>query len=150
MKSETDNPRTDFQAAMSYGDCLQLDHILSAQKPRSPDHNEMLSIAQHQPSELWMKPMLHELHAAIRAVAADELPDAFKMLARVSRVMEQPVHAWDMLDTMTPAEYSAMRPCLASWSRFQTISIAASNSRSATRTKACWRRTRIGRICRPR
>ena len=55
---------------MSYGDYLQLDAILTAQKPLSPDHNEMLFIIQHQTSELWMKLMLHELRAAIAAVAA--------------------------------------------------------------------------------
>ena len=54
----------DFSQSMSYGDYLQLDAILGAQKPRSPDHNEMLFIIQHQTSELWMKLMLHELHAA--------------------------------------------------------------------------------------
>ncbi|HSV47237.1 MAG TPA: tryptophan 2,3-dioxygenase family protein, partial [Ramlibacter sp.] len=49
----------DFSRAMSYSDYLQLDAILSAQKPLSPDHNEMLFIIQHQTSELWMKLMLH-------------------------------------------------------------------------------------------
>ena len=105
---------------MSYGDYLQLDAILGAQKPLSPDHNEMLFIIQHQTSELWMKLMLHELHAAIAAVAQDELGNAFKMLARVSRIMEQLVHAWDVLATMTPPEYSAIRPFLASSSGFQS------------------------------
>src|SRR3954468_13988121 len=91
----------DFSRSMSYGDYLQLDAILGAQKPLSPDHNEMLFIVQHQTSELWMKLMLHELTAAIANVAADELGTAFKMLARVSRIMEQLVHAWDVLGTMT-------------------------------------------------
>jgi tryptophan 2,3-dioxygenase len=110
----------DFSRDMSYGDYLQLDAILGAQKPLSPDHNEMLFIIQHQTSELWMKLMLHELHAAIAAVARDELGTAFKMLARVSRIMEQLVHAWDVLATMTPPEYSAIRPYLASSSGFQS------------------------------
>ena len=110
----------DFSRDMSYGDYLQLDAILSAQKPLSPDHNEMLFIVQHQTSELWMKLMLHELRAAIVHIARDELPPAFKMLARVSRIMEQLVHAWDVLATMTPAEYSAIRPYLASSSGFQS------------------------------
>jgi tryptophan 2,3-dioxygenase len=110
----------DFSRDMSYGDYLQLDAILDAQKPLSPDHNEMLFIIQHQTSELWMKLMLHELHAAIAAVARDELGTAFKMLARVSRIMEQLVHAWDVLATMTPPEYSAIRPYLASSSGFQS------------------------------
>jgi len=110
----------DFSRDMSYGDYLQLDAILSAQKPLSPEHNEMLFIVQHQTSELWMKLMLHELSAAIEHIARDELPPAFKMLARVSRIMEQLVHAWDVLATMTPPEYSAIRPYLASSSGFQS------------------------------
>jgi tryptophan 2,3-dioxygenase len=110
----------DFSQSMSYGDYLQLDAILSAQKPRSPDHNEMLFIVQHQTSELWMKLMLHELTAAIHHIASDELGTAFKMLARVSKIMEQLVHAWDVLATMTPPEYSAIRPYLASSSGFQS------------------------------
>ena len=111
----------DFSRAMSYGDYLQLDAILQAQQPLSPDHNEMLFIVQHQTSELWMKLMLHELRAAIGHIARDELPPAFKMLARVSKIMEQLVHAWDVLATMTPPEYSAIRPYLASSSGFQSF-----------------------------
>ena len=110
----------DFSASMSYGDYLQLDAILNAQKPLSPAHDEMLFIVQHQTSELWMKLLLHELRAALVAVAADELQPAFKMLARVSRIMEQLVHAWDVLATMTPPEYSAVRAYLANSSGFQS------------------------------
>ena len=110
----------DFRERMSYGDYLQLDAVLNAQKMLSPAHDEMLFIVQHQTSELWMKLMLHELRAAVRSVAADELAPAFKMLARVSRIMEQLVHAWDVLATMTPTEYSAVRPYLASSSGFQS------------------------------
>ena len=110
----------DFDGRMSYGDYLQLDAILNAQKPLSPDHNEMLFIVQHQTSELWMKLMLHELRAAVGNIAADQLPDAFKKLARVSKIMEQLVHAWDVLATMTPPEYSAIRPYLAQSSGFQS------------------------------
>ena len=117
---QAEGAKLDFSRAMSYGDYLQLDKILHAQKPLSPDHNEMLFIIQHQTSELWMKLMLHELHAAIGCLARDQLGSAFKMLARVSRIMEQLVHAWDVLATMTPPEYSAIRPYLASSSGFQS------------------------------
>ena len=110
----------DFSQSMSYGDYLQLDAILTAQKPLSPAHDEMLFIVQHQTSELWMKLMLHELRAAIGHIAQDELQMAFKMLARVSKIMEQLVHAWDVLATMTPPEYSAMRPYLGQSSGFQS------------------------------
>ena len=112
--------KLDLSNDMSYGDYLHLDEILGAQHPRSPEHNEMLFIVQHQTSELWMKLMLHELAAAVRCVADDKLGSAFKMLARVSRIMEQLVHAWDVLATMTPSEYSAIRPYLASSSGFQS------------------------------
>ena len=111
----------DFSKSMSYGDYLQIDTILSAQKPLSPTHDEMLFIIQHQTSELWMKLMLHELTAAMACIAKDELGAAFKMLARVSKIMEQLVHAWDVLATMTPPEYSAMRPYLGASSGFQSF-----------------------------
>jgi tryptophan 2,3-dioxygenase len=111
----------DFSKSMSYGDYLHIDTILSAQKPLSPTHDEMLFIIQHQTSELWMKLMLHELTAAIKNIANDELGSAFKMLARVSKIMEQLVHAWDVLGTMTPPEYSAMRPYLGQSSGFQSF-----------------------------
>jgi len=110
----------DFSADMSYGDYLHLDAVLNAQHPLSPDHNEMLFIVQHQTSELWMKLMLHELRAAITHIAGDRLAPAFKGLARVSKIMEQLVHAWDVLATMTPPEYSAIRPYLAKSSGFQS------------------------------
>jgi len=119
VHSEAD-VQLDFAHSMSYGDYLSLDAILGAQHPRSPDHNEMLFIVQHQTSELWMKLMLHELRAAMAHIAQDELGTAFKMLARVSRIMEQLVHAWDVLATMTPPEYSAIRPYLDSSSGFQS------------------------------
>jgi len=118
---KTEKAQLDFSRDMSYGDYLSLDAILTAQKPLSPHHDEMLFIIQHQTSELWMKLMLHELSAAIASIAADELPPAFKMLARVSRIMEQLVHAWDVLATMTPPEYSAIRPYLANSSGFQSF-----------------------------
>jgi tryptophan 2,3-dioxygenase len=97
-----------------------LDGFLNAQQPRSPDPNELLFIVQHQTSELWMKLALHELRAARSAIAAGDMPPAFKMLARVSRNMEQLVHGWDVLATMTPSEYSAIRPYLGSSSGFQS------------------------------
>ena len=112
--------KMDFSAAMSYGDYLGLDQILNAQHPRSPNHNEMLFIVQHQTSELWLKLMLHELQAVRINLRAGALAPAFKMLARVARIMDQLVHAWDVLATMTPPEYTAIRPFLGASSGFQS------------------------------
>ena len=110
----------DFSNAMSYGDYLGLEKILHAQHPLSPNHNEMLFIIQHQTSELWMKLMLHELRAVRVHLRSGELSPAFKMLARVARIMDQLVHAWDVLATMTPPEYTAIRPYLGASSGFQS------------------------------
>ncbi|MDS1140419.1 tryptophan 2,3-dioxygenase [Pusillimonas sp. SM2304] len=115
-----ENPQLDFSQDMTYGDYLHLDQILNAQHPLSPEHNEMLFIIQHQTSELWIKLMLHELRAAVDNIACDRIQPALKMLARVSKIMEQLVHAWDVLATMTPPEYSALRPYLAHSSGFQS------------------------------
>jgi tryptophan 2,3-dioxygenase len=112
--------RLDYRDTMSYGDYLHLDQLLSAQTPLSPDHNEMLFLIVHQTSELWMKLMLQELRAARANLALDQLAAAFKMLARVSRIFEQLVHSWSVLATMTPPEYTALRPYLGSSSGFQS------------------------------
>ena len=115
-----DGARLDFAGEMSYGDYLQLDRVLSAQAPRSGDHNEMLFIVQHQASELWMKLVLHELLAARERVRAGDLQPAFKMLARVARIMAQLNQSWDVLATLTPAEYSSFRDALGNASGFQS------------------------------
>ena len=116
-----DGARLDFSGAMSYADYLRLDHVLGAQQPRSRDHNEMLFIVQHQASELWMKLMIHELRAARDQVRRDDLQPAFKMLARVARIMAQLNQSWDVLSTLTPAEYSSFRDDLGASSGFQSF-----------------------------
>ncbi|WP_029007791.1 tryptophan 2,3-dioxygenase [Azospirillum halopraeferens] len=111
---------TDFSDAMSYGDYLGLDTLLAAQHPRSPCHDELLFIVQHQTTELWMKLVIHELMAARAHIAADDPGPAFKMLARVARVMAQLIQAWDVLSTLTPSEYTAFRDHLGRSSGFQS------------------------------
>lgn len=112
--------KLDYTNDMTYGDYLHLDSLLSSQQPLSNLHDEMLFIVQHQTSELWMKLMLHELQAAMNALVEGNSALAFKMMARGSRIMAQLVSAWDVLATMTPPEYSALRPHLANSSGFQS------------------------------
>ena len=109
-----------FHATMSYGDYLRLDKLLAAQEPLSSAHDELLFIIQHQTSELWMKLAIHELNAACRRIAEDDLRAAFKTLARVSRIFEQLNSAWDVLRTMTPSEYTHFRDALGQSSGFQS------------------------------
>lgn len=135
-KTEWHAAKLDFEKDMSYGDYLALDEILAAQRPLSPDRNEMLFIIQHQTSELWMKLILHELDGAIGEIRGDRLQPAFKMLARVSRIMEQLVQAWDVLATMTPPEYSAVRPYLGRSSGFQSFQYRAIEFRLGNKNRA--------------
>ena len=105
---------------MSYGSYLGLERLLSAQKPLSGEHDELLFIVIHQASELWMKLSLHELRAAAAHIRADDLGPAFKMLARVARIQAQLIQSWDVLSTLTPADYSLIRPHLGQSSGFQS------------------------------
>jgi len=111
---------TDFLNKMTYGDYLQLDALLSSQKRLSDHHDEMLFIIIHQVSELWMKLILHELRAAIEAIERNDMDPAFKMLARVSKIQSQIIHAWDVLSTLTPSEYMEFRDKLGQASGFQS------------------------------
>lgn len=111
---------TDFAAGMSYGDYLHLDTLLSAQHPCSGEHDELLFVVIHQASELWMKVILHELEFARQHIRRDQLEPAFKSLARVGRVQAQMIQSWDVLATMTPADYSSFRDSLGRSSGFQS------------------------------
>lgn len=111
---------TDFAKEMTYGDYLQLDKILSSQMPQSTEHDEMLFIIIHQVSELWMKLIRHELAAAMACIRSNDLEPAFKMFARVSRIQQQLIKSWDVLSTLTPADYLKFRDKLGHSSGFQS------------------------------
>ena len=109
-----------WEQDMSYGQYLALERLLDCQYPRSTQHDEMLFIVIHQVSELWMKLCLHEAHAAARHIEQDNLRPAFKMLSRVARIQEQLIKAWEVLVTMTPADYASFRDALGQSSGFQS------------------------------
>ena len=111
---------TDFKENMTYGEYLHLDKLLSAQDGLTDHHDEPLFIMIHQVSELWMKLILHELRAAIKNIEHDQLQPAFKQLARVSKIQSQIIQGWDVLSTLTPAEYMEFRSSLGNASGFQS------------------------------
>jgi len=118
----TDEPiHWELGSSLSYGEYLGLDKLLDAQKPLTFQHDEMMFIIVHQTSELWMRLFRHELSAALECVQKDNLDPSFKMLARISRVQAQLTATWDVLSTMTPAEYSAFRNALGRSSGFQSF-----------------------------
>ena len=108
-------------SSLSYGEYLQLDKVLDAQKPLSYEHDETMFIIVHQTSELWMRLMLHELSAVLECVRRDDLSPSFKMLARILHVQEQLISTWDVLSTMTPFDYSTFRNALGRASGFQSF-----------------------------
>ncbi|TGB02715.1 tryptophan 2,3-dioxygenase [Halobacillus salinus] len=117
---ENEKVHTDFKEKMTYGEYLQLGDLLSSQTRLSSHHDEMLFIIIHQVSELWMKLILHELRAAIDNIRKGDIQEAFKMLARVSNIQNQIIQAWDVLSTLTPAEYIEFRDSLGQASGFQS------------------------------
>ena len=107
-------------AGMTYADYLKLDQLLSAQQPLSDLHDEMLFIVIHQTKELWMKQMLHELRLAVRLIGEDRFAEAYKAMARVSRIQAVMTLSWDVLSTLTPVDYSKFRDVLGTSSGFQS------------------------------
>ena len=105
---------------VTYSGYLDLSKILEAQHPSSDAHDEMLFIIVHQASELWLKLCLHELTQARECLLTDNLRPAFKMLSRVARAQQQLIQSWDVLSTMTPHDYSKIRPHLGNSSGFQS------------------------------
>jgi tryptophan 2,3-dioxygenase len=105
---------------MTYARYLGLDELLAAQRPLSERHDELLFIVIHQTKELWLKEIIHEVRLAKRLVAGGDLEPAYKALARVSRIQTIMTLSWDVLATLTPADYLSFRERLGTSSGFQS------------------------------
>ena len=118
---------TDLRDQLTYGSYLELDLLLAAQHPLSaPEHHdELLFIIQHQTTELWLKLVLHELRAACASLAADNLRDALKKIARIKHIQRSMIEQWSVLATLTPTEYVQFRDSLAKASGFQSAQYRA-------------------------
>jgi len=112
---------TDLEGRTTYAGYLQLDALLSAQRPLSDHHDEMLFIVAHHVTELWLKLVGHELRSAVALLAADDLAPALKRLARVKHIERQMFEAWGVLETLTPVEYVQFRGVLGDASGFQSL-----------------------------
>jgi tryptophan 2,3-dioxygenase len=110
----------DLGDSLSYAEYLHLELLLDAQRPLTGEHDEMLFIIVHQVSELWLRLMLHELEGVLKCVRRDDLDPSFKMFGRIAKVQAQLQAVWEVLATMTPADYSAFRNALGRSSGFQS------------------------------
>lgn len=106
--------------SMTYGRYLALDQLLSAQHPLSDRHDELLFVIIHQTKELWLKQMLAEITYGMELVDDDRLMEAYKPLARVSRIQAVMTLSWDVLTTLTPSDYTLFRGVLGGSSGFQS------------------------------
>jgi tryptophan 2,3-dioxygenase len=112
-------------AGMTYADYLKLDQLLTAQRPLSGLHDEMLFIVIHQTKELWLKQLLHELGLAVGLIGEDRLAPAYKALSRVGRIESVMTLSWEVLSTLTPVDYLAFRDVLGTSSGFQSAQFRA-------------------------
>ena len=111
---------SDAPDGMTYADYLELKVLLGAQTPRSDHHDEMLFIIIHQTKELWMKELLHELKFAVRLIGEGRYAEAYKAMARISRIQAVMTLSWDVLSTLTPVDYLKFRHVLGTASGFQS------------------------------
>ena len=112
----------DTTAAVTYGNYLKIEELLSLQQPRSdgPEHDELLFIIIHQVYELWFKELLHEFDRASGLLTADESHRAQHTLKRILTILKVMVAQLDILETMTPLEFLSFRARLEAASGFQS------------------------------
>ncbi len=112
--------------AVTYTSYLALDEVLAAQRPRSvgpdgrPEHDELLFIVIHQVYELWFKQLLHELAEVQRTLEAADTDRTLHLLNRVLKILKTLVAQIDVLETMTPLQFTSFRDRLESASGFQS------------------------------
>src|SRR6476619_696654 len=112
----------DTTAAVTYGNYLRIEELLSLQHPRSegPEHDELLFIIIHQVYELWFKELLHEFDRVNVLLTADESHRAQHTLNRILTILKVMVGQLDILETMTPLEFQSFRTRLEAASGFQS------------------------------
>lgn len=108
--------------AVTYGSYLRVDDLLELQQPRStgPEHDELLFIVIHQVYELWFKELLHELDRVRQLLTTDDTHRAQHTLKRILTILKVLVAQLDILETMTPLEFTSFRARLEAASGFQS------------------------------
>ncbi len=111
--------------AQTYVSYLALDQVLSAQQPRSEEHDEMLFIIVHQVYELWFKELLHELRFLQQRLESGDTAHALATLKRILTILKTVVAQVDVLETLTPTQFMTFRSRLESASGFESAQFRA-------------------------
>lgn len=108
--------------ALTYSQYLKIDELINLQEPKSKtEHDEMLFIIIHQVYELWFKLILHEVNLLTKNLLAGETYLCLTNLKRVLTILKTLVGQIDILETMTPLQFSSFRGLLDSSSGFQSL-----------------------------
>ena len=111
------------QGASDYERYLRTDELLALQK--SPEerahHDELLFQTTHQASELWLKLAGEEIEVATEHLGQGDIRPALRLLGRATLCFKLVTHALDMLELMSPWEYTSdVRPVLGHGSGFDS------------------------------
>jgi tryptophan 2,3-dioxygenase len=110
------------EGGTDYERYLRTDALLALQKRADEwvHRDELLFQTVHQSSELWLKLAWNETEEAGRLVAAGDVPAANRLLRRAIDCFELVTDALDMLEHMSPWEYTEVRKALGHGSGFDS------------------------------
>jgi tryptophan 2,3-dioxygenase len=111
---------SDHAASLTYSSYLRLEEVLGAQRPRSEEHDELLFIVIHQVYELWFKQLLHEGGRLQERLEDGDTAHALHTLKRILTILKTIVAQIDVLETMTPRQFTSFRDRLEAASGFQS------------------------------
>lgn len=120
---------------VTYGEYLDLDTLLSLQRPRStPEHpDELLFIVVHQASELWFKAILHDLDGLVAAFEHKDSGQILWRLQRINALMRIVSSQLSSLETLPPQHFAQFRTYLGSSSGSQSLQFRAIEAASGLR-----------------
>ena len=110
-------------APSDYERYLRTDELLALQKAADElaHRDEVLFQTVHQTSELWLKLASFEVETAAGLLRDGEIPGALRLLRRAHDCMKNVIGALDMLEHMSPWEYTSfVRPLLGHGSGFDS------------------------------
>jgi tryptophan 2,3-dioxygenase len=120
--NELAKPILPGEGGSDYERYLRTDALLALQKGADEwvHRDELLFQTVHQSSELWLKLAWNEVEEAGSLVAANGIPAANRLLRRAIDCLKLVTQALDMLEHMSPWEYTEVRKVLGHGSGFDS------------------------------
>jgi tryptophan 2,3-dioxygenase len=120
--SELAKPILPGTAGSDYERYLRTEELLALQKTADEwvHRDELLFQSVHQTSEIWLKLAWNEVEEAARLVGEDDVHAALRLLRRANDCFKLVTLALDMLEHMSPWEYTEVRKVLGHGSGFDS------------------------------